>query len=49
MGFHGNVLLMMIDAQGRGVSGACGGFIPHSALDRNAKAGMRYTRQKQTR
>ena len=38
-----NVLLIMTDDQGYGVSGAFGGVIPTPALDRIAKAGLRYT------
>src|SRR5580698_10133419 len=38
-----NVLLMMTDDQGYGVSGTIGGVIPTSALDHVAKAGLRYT------
>jgi arylsulfatase len=38
-----NVLLIMTDDQGYGVSGTFGGVIPHPALDRIAKAGLRYT------
>src|ERR1700736_2426081 len=38
-----NVLLIMTDDQGYGVSGTCGGVIPTPALDRVAKAGLRYT------
>jgi arylsulfatase A-like enzyme len=38
-----NVLLIMTDDQGFGVSGAFGGVIPTPALDRVAKAGLRYT------
>src|ERR1700680_2085359 len=38
-----NVLLIMTDDQGYGVSGTFGGVIPSSALDRIAKAGLRYT------
>ncbi len=38
-----NVLLIMTDDQGYGVSGAFGGVIPTPALDRVAKAGLRYT------
>jgi hypothetical protein len=34
-----NVLLIMTDDQGYGVSGAFGGVIPTPALDRVAKAG----------
>src|SRR5271169_2873659 len=35
-----NVLLIMTDDQGYGVSGAFGGIIPTPALDRIAKAGL---------
>ena len=38
-----NVLLIMTDDQGYGVSGIFGGVIPTPALDRIAKAGFRYT------
>jgi arylsulfatase A-like enzyme len=38
-----NVLLIMTDDQGYGVGGAFGGVIPTPALDRIAKAGLRYT------
>src|SRR5881396_3021822 len=38
-----NILLIMTDAQGSGVSGTFGGVIPTPALDRIAKAGLRYT------
>jgi arylsulfatase len=38
-----NVLLIMTDDQGYGVSGSFGGVIPTPALDRVAKAGLRYT------
>ena len=38
-----NVLLIMTDDQGYGVSGTFGGVIPTPALDRVAKAGLRYT------
>ena len=38
-----NVLLIMTDDQGYGVSGTFGGVIPTPALDRIAKAGIRYT------
>ncbi len=38
-----NVLLIMTDDQGFGVSGTFGGVIPTPALDRVAKAGLRYT------
>ena len=38
-----NVLLIMTDDQGYGVSGSFGGVIPTPALDRIAKAGLRYT------
>jgi arylsulfatase len=37
-----NVLLIMTDDQGYGVSGTFGGIIPTPALDRVAKAGLRY-------
>src|ERR1700710_1195677 len=38
-----NVLLIMTDDQGYGVSGTFGGVIPTPAMDRVAKAGLRYT------
>ena len=38
-----NVLLIMTDDQGYGVSGTFGGVIPTPVLDRIAKAGLRYT------
>jgi len=38
-----NVLLIMTDDQGYGVSGTFGGVISTPALDRIAKAGLRYT------
>ena len=38
-----NALLIMTDDQGYGVSGTFGGVIPTPALDRVAKAGLRYT------
>ena len=38
-----NVLLIMTDDQGYGVPGTFGGVIPTPALDRVAKAGLRYT------
>src|SRR5204863_7366426 len=38
-----NVLLIMTDDQGYGVNGTSGGVIPTPALDRIAKAGLRYT------
>jgi len=38
-----NVLLIMTDDQGYGVSGTFGGVVPTPALDRVAKAGLRYT------
>ncbi|HET7536083.1 MAG TPA: hypothetical protein VFJ90_06500, partial [Candidatus Didemnitutus sp.] len=37
-----NVLLIMTDDQGYGVSGTVGGVIPTPALDRVAQAGLRY-------
>src|SRR5580693_4223166 len=37
-----NVLLIMTDDQGYGVPGTFGGIIPTPALDRIAKAGLRY-------
>jgi arylsulfatase len=37
------VLLIMTDDQGYGVSGTFGGVIPTPAMDRIAKAGLRYT------
>ncbi len=38
-----NVLLIMTDDAGYGVSGTFGGVIPTPAMDRIAKAGLRYT------
>jgi len=38
-----NILLIMTDDQGYGVSGTFGGVIPTPAVDRIAKAGLRYT------
>jgi arylsulfatase len=38
-----NVLLIMTDDAGYGVSGTFGGVIPTPALDRIAKMGLRYT------
>jgi arylsulfatase A-like enzyme len=38
-----NVLLIMTDDQGYGVSGTFGGVIPTPAMDRVAKNGLRYT------
>ena len=38
-----NVLLIMTDDQGYGVSGTFGGVIPTPAMDRIAKGGLRYT------
>jgi arylsulfatase A-like enzyme len=38
-----NVLLVMTDDQGYGVSGTFGGVVPTPALDRLAKSGLRYT------
>jgi len=38
-----NVLLIMTDDQGYGVSSTFGGVIPTPALDRIAEAGLRYT------
>src|SRR5215470_18042518 len=38
-----NVLLIMTDDQGYGVSGAVGGVIPTPAWDRIARMGLRYT------
>lgn len=38
-----NVLLIMTDDQGYGVSGTFGGVIPTPAMDRVAKMGIRYT------
>jgi len=43
-----NVLLIMTDDQGYGVSGTFGGVIPTPALDRVAKAGLRYTQMHST-
>jgi arylsulfatase A-like enzyme len=38
-----NILLIMTDDQGYGVSGTFGGVIPTPAMDRIANAGLRYT------
>jgi arylsulfatase A-like enzyme len=38
-----NILLIMTDDQGYGVSGTFGGVIPTPAMDRIAKMGLRYT------
>src|SRR6202011_5136209 len=38
-----NVLLIITDDQGYGVSGTFGGVIPTPAMERVAKAGLRYT------
>jgi len=38
-----NIVLIMTDDQGYGVSGTFGGVVPTPALDRIAKAGLRYT------
>src|SRR5207247_3724144 len=38
-----NILLIMTDDQGYGVYGTFGGVIPTPAMDRIAKAGLRYT------
>src|SRR5882757_6934156 len=38
-----NVLLIMTDDQGYGVSGTFGGVIPTPSMDRVAEAGLRYT------
>jgi hypothetical protein len=38
-----NILLIMTDDQGYGVSGTFGGIIPTPAMDRIAKAGLRFT------
>jgi arylsulfatase len=38
-----NVLLIMTDDQGYGVTSTFGGVIPTPAMDRVAKAGLRYT------
>ena len=38
-----NILLIMTDDQGYGVSSTFGGVVPTPALDRVAKAGLRYT------
>lgn len=38
-----NILLIMTDDQGYGVSGTFGGVIPTPALDRIAQMGLRYT------
>src|SRR6266853_2374195 len=38
-----NILLIMTDDQGYGISSTFGGVIPTLAMDRVAKAGLRYT------
>jgi arylsulfatase A-like enzyme len=38
-----NIVLIMTDDQGYGVSGTFGGVVPTPALDRLAKSGLRYT------
>src|SRR5215469_7746922 len=38
-----NILLIMTDDQGYGVSGTFGGVVPTPAMDRIAAAGLRYT------
>src|SRR5208283_4258093 len=38
-----NVLLIMTDDQGYGVSGTFGGVVPTPSMDRIANAGLRYT------
>src|SRR4029450_11812975 len=38
-----NILLIMTDDQGYGISSTFGGVIPTPALDRVARAGLRYT------
>jgi arylsulfatase len=38
-----NVLLIMTDDQGYGISGTFGGVIPTPSLDRIANSGLRYT------
>ena len=43
-----NVLLIMTDDQGYGVAGTFGGVVPTLALDRIAKAGLRYTQMHST-
>jgi arylsulfatase len=43
-----NVLLIMTDDQGYGVSGTFGGVVPTPALDRIAKTGLRYTQMHST-
>jgi arylsulfatase A-like enzyme len=43
-----NILLIMTDDQGYGVSGTFGGVIPTPALDRIAKTGLRYTQMHST-
>jgi len=43
-----NVLLILTDDQGFGVPGTFGGVIPTPALDRVAKAGLRYTQLNST-
>ncbi|MET0544018.1 MAG: sulfatase-like hydrolase/transferase [Variovorax sp.] len=43
-----NVLLIMTDDQGYGVSGTFGGVVPTPALDRVAKTGLRYTQMHST-
>ncbi len=43
-----NVLLIMTDDQGYGVSGTFGGVVPTPALDRVANAGLRFTQMHST-
>lgn len=43
-----NVLLIMTDDQGYGVSGTFGGVVPTPSLDRLAKTGLRYTQMHST-
>ena len=43
-----NVLLIMTDDSGYGVTSTFGGVIPTPALDRIAKAGLRYTQMNST-
>ena len=38
-----NILLIMTDDQGYGVTGTFGGVVPTPTMDRIAKAGLRYT------
>src|SRR5215472_13659419 len=43
-----NILLIMTDDSGYGVTSTFGGVIPTPALDRIAKAGLRYTQMNST-